>query len=179
MQSKNRQQLLLIIVLVMVGLWVGNEIVFSRVAKLWKARAARIAELRVQLDQSRSLLQREQIVRSRWEYLRRNSLPPDASAAEQKFFQSVNKWAADSGVVITAITPQRKRDAEDYMTYQARVEAKGNLPALSRFLFELEKDPLALKLEGVELAARDKEGRELALGLQVSALVLNPPGKSL
>jgi Tfp pilus assembly protein PilO len=177
MQSKNRQQLLLIIVLIMVGLWVGNEIVFSRVVNIWKTRAAHIAELRVQLEQSRSLLQREQVVRSRWEYLRRNSLPPDASAAEQKFFQSVNKWAGDSGVVVTAITPQRKRDAEDYMTYQARVEAKGNLPALSRFLFELEKDPLALKLEGVELAARDKEGRELALGLQVSALVLNPPAK--
>ena len=177
MQSKSRQQVLLIVVLVMVGLWVGNEIVLSRVVRVWKARAAHIAELRVQLEQSRSLLQREQVVRSRWEYLRRNSLPPDASAAEQKFFQSVNKWAGDSGVVITAITPQRKRDAEDYTTYQARVEAKGNLPALSRFLFELEKDPLALKLEGVELAARDKEGRELALGLQVSALVLNPPAK--
>ncbi len=177
MQSKNRQQVLLIVVLAMVGLWIGNEIVFSRVVKIWKARAAHIAELRVQVEQSRSLLQREQVVRSRWEYLRRNSLPPDASAAEQKFYQSVNKWAGDSGVLITAITPQRKRDAEDYMTYQARVEAKGNLSALSRFLFELEKDPLALKLEGVELAARDKDGRELALGLQVSALVLNSPAK--
>ena len=177
MQNKNRQQVLLMVVLIMVGLWVGNEIVFSRVVKVWKARAAHISELRVQLEQSRSLLEREQIVRSRWEYLRRNSLPPDPSAAEQKFFQSVNKWAGDSGATIVAITPQRKRDAEDYMTYQARVETKGNLSALSRFLFELEKDPLALKLEAVELAARDKDGRELALGLQVSALVLNPPAK--
>jgi Tfp pilus assembly protein PilO len=177
MQSKNRQQILLIVILILVGLWIANEIVFSRVAKVWKARAASIADLRVQLEQSRSLLEREQVVRSRWEYLRRNSLPPDASAAEQKFFQSVNKWAGDSGVTINAITPQRKRDSEDYRTYQARVEAKGSLPALSRFLFELEKDPLAMKLEAVELAARDKDGRELALGLQVSALVLNPPAK--
>jgi hypothetical protein len=36
---------------------------------------------------------------------------------------------------------------------------------------------MALKLELVELGARDKEGQQLSLGLQLSGLVLNPPAR--
>ncbi len=34
---------------------------------------------------------------------------------------------------------------------------------------------MALKLELVELGARDKEGQQLSLGVQLSGLVLSPP----
>ena len=46
---------------------------------------------------------------------------------------------------------------------------------LSRFLYNIEKDPMALKIESVEITARDKEGAQLSLGLQISGLVLNLP----
>ena len=39
---------------------------------------------------------------------------------------------------------------------------------------ELEKDPLALKIDSVEINARDNNGQQLSLGLQVSGLRLNP-----
>ena len=75
---------------------------------------------------------------------------------------------------ITSINPQWKHDTDEYTTLQCRVEAAGSLPALSRFLFDIEKDPLPLRLEIVELSSRDSEGQQLALGLQVSGLVLTP-----
>ena len=46
---------------------------------------------------------------------------------------------------------------------------------LSHFLYSVERDPMALKLELVELGARDKDGQQLSLGLQLSGLVLNTP----
>jgi hypothetical protein len=176
-ESKKRQQILLIVIVALVGLWAAYQLVFTRVAALWRARAAQIVQLRTQVAQGRSMLQREDFVRGRWEFLRRNALPSNTSTAEQKFFQAVDKWAGDSRVNVSAITPQWKRDSDDYMTYQARVETSGNLAALSRFLFELEKDPLALKLEAIELGARDKEGKVISMALQASALMLNPPAK--
>ena len=51
----------------------------------------------------------------------------------------------------------------------------GDLSKLSRFLYSVEKDPMALRMELVELGARDKEGQQLSLGLQLSGLVLNAP----
>jgi hypothetical protein len=57
------------------------------------------------------------------------------------------------------------------MTLDCRADAVGNLSEIARFLYEVEKDPLAFKIEGVDITARDTEGQQLALALQVSGLV--------
>ena len=106
------------------------------------------------------LVQREQSIRSRWEQMSTNALPNNTSAAEQQVVTAIDRWAQDSGVAISAITPQWKHDSDDYMTYECRVDAAGDLGKLSRFLYSVERDPMALKLELVELGARDKEGQQ-------------------
>jgi hypothetical protein len=138
-------------------------------------RATRIAELRKQIAQGKMLVQREQSVRGRWQQMSRNTLPSNTSAAEQQVFKAIDLWAQNSGVAISAITPQWKHDSDDYMTFECRVDAAGDLSKLSRFLYSVEKDPMALRMELVELGARDKEGQQLSLGLQLSGLVLNAP----
>ena len=60
------------------------------------------------------------------------------------------------------------------MTVECRADAFGSLQAITRFLYEIERDPLALKIESVEINARDRAGQQLSLGLQVSGLRLNP-----
>lgn len=62
------------------------------------------------------------------------------------------------------------------MTYECRADAAGNLSALTRFLYQAEADPLAIKVDVVELTARDTDGEQLTLGLQVSGLLLKTPG---
>ena len=68
--------------------------------------------------------------------------------------------------------PQWKNDSTNYMTLNCRVEASGNLGTLSQFLYNIEKGPMALKLDSVELSAHDDTGQQLTLGLQISGLAL-------
>ncbi len=177
MQIKNRQQVLLLVAIAAITLLAGDKLALTPLTAAWKSRSARIADLRAQVEQGKSLLEREQSIKTRWEHMRRNALPTSTSAAEQQFFKSVDQWAQDSRVTVTAITPQWKHDADDYVTYQCRVEASGNLGSLSKFLYDVERETAALKLEAVELKTVDKEGQQLSLGLQISALVLTPLSK--
>jgi hypothetical protein len=174
MQIKNRQQFLIIGAVVAAVLLTGDRLVLSPLLKAWSGRATRIAELRKEVAQGKMLLQREQNIRARWQQMSRNALPNSTSAAEQQVFKAIDLWAQNSGVAISAITPQWKHDSDDYMTFECRVDAAGDLGKLSRFLYSVERDPAALKLELVELGARDKEGQQLSLGLQLSGLVLTP-----
>lgn len=174
MQIKNRQQFLIIAAVAAVALLAGDRLVLSPLMKAWSKRATCISELQKQITGGRLLLQREQSIRSRWQQMSDNALPANTSAAEQQVFKAIDLWAQDSGVTISAITPQWKHDSDDYMTFDCRVDAAGDLGKLSRFLYSVERDPMALKLESVELGARDKEGQQLSLGLQLSALVLTP-----
>ena len=178
MPIKNRQQLLIIAVIAAVAFFAGDRLVLSPLLKVWSGRATRIAELRQKISRGNTLAQSEQLpgqsIRSRWQQMTNNALPNNTSAAEQQVFKAIDGWAQNSGVAISAITPQWKHDSEDYMTFECRVDAAGDLGRLSRFLYSIERDSMALKLELVELGARDKEGQQLSLGLQLSGLVLTP-----
>ncbi len=174
MQIKNRQQFLLAAAIAAVALLAGDRLVLSPLVNAWSGRAKRIEELRKQITQGKLLVQREQSIRSRWQQMSANTLPRTTSAAEQQVFKAIDQWAQGSGVVISAITPQWKHDSDDYMSFDCRVDAAGDLGKLSRFLYSVERDPMALKLELVEFGARDKEGQQLSLGLQLSGLVLTP-----
>ena len=174
MQIKNRQQMLAVVAIAAVALFAADALLISPLTNAWKSRAKRMVDLRRQVSDGALLLQRESGIRSRWQEIRRRTLPDNTSAAEQQFHKAIDAWALESRVSIAAKTPQWKHDAEDYMTVEYRVEASGNLPTVARFLHDIEKDPMALRLQGVEISSHDNSGQQLSLGLQLSGLILTP-----
>jgi Tfp pilus assembly protein PilO len=177
MKLKNRQQLLMIVAIGVVGYLVADKVIFSPLGAFWTSRSKQIAQLSKKVADGNQLLRREPNLRAHWQQMRTNALPTNPALAEQQVIGAFDRWSRNSGLSLTSISPQWKHDSDEYTTLQCRVEASGNISTLSRFLYDIEKDPMALKLEIVELSARDNEGRTLALGLQVSGLVLNSQEK--
>ena len=176
MNKQNRQQLLTILAMAAISLWVGDKFVLSPLTKSWKARTARIAELRKSVDHGSKLVEREESIHSRWDAMRTNTFPRAVSLSEGQLLKSFDRWSRDSQISVTSIKPQWKGSPDDdYMTLECRVDAFGSMQTLTRFLYNIEKDPLALKVDLVEISGRDNEGQQLTLGLQVSGLLLNPP----
>ena len=173
MKIANRQQLLVIIAGIAAVLLVADRVVISPLLGLWNTRATQLTELRKQVTQGTALLQREAAIRRRWQQMRSNTLPPDPSFAEAQLLRSFDNWARASRANITMITPQWKRE-DEYLSLECRVDASGDLETLSRFLYEIERDPVAVKLESIELSAHDDNGQQMTLGLQASGLVLVP-----
>jgi hypothetical protein len=171
---KNRQQLLGIAAVIGVAILVSDKLIITPLINGWKARSERIAELKKSVNQGNLLLLREQAIRNRWDSMRTNTLPDNISAAENEVLQAFERWSQDSRISISSIKPQWKRAGEDYMTLECRADAFGNMQTLTRFLYDVEKDPLALKVDSVEITSRDNDGQQLSLALQVSGLLLNP-----
>ena len=172
MKTDNRQKLLLVLTIVAATLLVGDKLVYSPLVRLWQSRQQEIRKLRLQVKEGSALVRREQVVRGRWDEMRTNTLPNNPSQAQEKVLKAFEDWARESGVTLNGITPQWKSDTDEYQTLVCRVNAMGTLWMLSRFIFDIEKGPLGLKLESVEINSTDNTGQQLALGLQVSGLVL-------
>ena len=124
MQIENRQQLLTVFTIAAIALFAGDKLVFSPLKKLWSSRATEITQLHSQISQGKSLIEREQSIRRRWDMIRRNALPNNQSATEQEVVRAINQWAQESRATVTAITPLWKHDDVDYMTLQCRVDAR-------------------------------------------------------
>jgi len=172
MKIENRQQFLVMLTAVVVALWLGDMIVFEPLGKLWSARSAQIRDLSAKVKDGNSLIKRETDVRRRWSDMRSNALADNPSLAGQQVIAAFDNWSRATGAEVTSIMPQWKNDSTNYMTFNCRVEASGTMGALSQFLYNIEKGPMALKLDSVELSAHENTGQQLTLGLQISGLAL-------
>jgi Tfp pilus assembly protein PilO len=175
MKIENRQHVLLVVTLSLLGLYAANLLIYGPMVKWWDARQSRIKELRQEVKDGKSLIRRESYIRNDWANMRTNALPNDPSQAEQQLLRAFNGWAGDSGVNVSSVTPQWQNDQDDYSTLDCRVEASGDLATLSRFIYEIESDPMALQLASIELTASDDKGQQLTLGLDVNGLALISP----
>jgi len=170
-----RQQILAFAAIGLVAFFVLDKLLLTPLANRWKEKTEAIAQLHKSIDKGRSTLEREKITRDRWNQMRKSTLPLNASAAEQELLKAFEQWSSDSKISVTSIKPQWKRGmSEDYSTLECRVDASGSMPTLTRFLYEVEHSPMALKIESVEITTRDSNGQQLALGLLVSGLRLAP-----
>jgi hypothetical protein len=179
MNLKNRQQLLIVVASAVVALFVLDRLVIGPLTTSWKQRSETIGKLRESIKQGQSLVDRETITRGAWHDMRRNTLPGNASQAEKALLEAFDQWSRESRVTVNSIKPQWKRGAtDDYSLLECRVDAAGDLGTLTKFLYEVEHSEMALRIEAVELTARDNDGKQLALGLSVSGLRLAPLGNN-
>jgi Tfp pilus assembly protein PilO len=172
MKIENRQKFLLILTIAVVALYVGDLLVFEPLGKWWKSRSDTIVTLRNQVKEGKFMLLREPSIRRQWGEMSAKTLPNNTSLAEQQVLKSFDNWSQESGATVTGITPQWKIDSTNYMTLNCRVEASGDLGTLSRFVYDIEQNTMAMKLDSVEFSTHDNAGQQLTLGLQLSGLAL-------
>ena len=177
MKIRNRQKLLTIAAISTVILLVGDKMVLSPLIRVWKDRSQRISELTKSVAKGTVLLDREKTIRRRWDEMRTNALPSDTSVAESEVFKSVDRWARESQIGFNGIKTTSKRNADDYITLECRADAVGTIENLTHFLYNLERDPLPLRMEDIEILARDSQGQQLSLAVRFTGLLLLPEDK--
>ena len=169
---KNRQHLLMVATIAVVALFLSERLIITPMWNSWQARAARLTELKKKVHTGEGLLQRGDSLTSRWGEMKLNALPADAATAESRVLRAFERWSQSSGVSVSSIRPQWKRAGDDYMTLECRADISGNMSDVTRFLFEVEHDPLGVKVDSTDIATRDTDGAQITLGLQVSGLQL-------
>jgi hypothetical protein len=171
----NRQRLLMILAGGAILLLVLDSVVLTPLTKSWGARQADIARLEKNVTEGRGVIERAPRTLAVWAEMQSHALPKDPAKAEQDLISAFDRWGRATNVELGSIKPQWKRGASSrYSQLECRVDATGSLATLSRFLFEVEKSPLALRVDAVELTSRDDLGQKLTLGLLVSGLRLAP-----
>ena len=179
MNLNKQQRVLAVVAIAMVALFMADKLVFTPLTATWKARSERIAKLKEQVRDGTETLKQERALREQWDTMRTNTLAYGLDnakpEAESQMLKAFERWSQAGGVSVSSIRPQWKEAEDDYKTLECRADVAGSLQAITRFLFQIERDPLGVKVDSLELTARNTEGSQLALVIQVSGLLLNPP----
>lgn len=169
MQGKSRETWLKIIVVGVVGLFALDYMVLSPTIAAWKKQSERLEALQQKVERGRRLVEREQSIRARWAEMQRTDLNDESSTAENDVFKALNRWARESRINFTSLTPQwRAHEDAGYDTFECRATATGDQAALGRLVYEIENDPLPAHVEDCEIAAKDSKGGQLTMALRFS-----------
>lgn len=176
----DRQKLLVIVAVAGLGLLLFEYFIRVPLTHLWQTHAAEIARLQQQVTQGRATIARGPQMQRVWSEMQANALPADPAQAEQDVLTAFDRWGRSYSIELGSIRPQWKRGATDkYSVLECRVDATGNMQALSRFLYELERSALPLRVDSVEVMSRDDGGQRLTLSLVVSGLRFAPLERKL
>lgn len=174
-----RQRLLVILTAALVAVFVLDRVRMSLTAA-WRANTAEIAKLRKSVATGRATIASAAQNDRLWAEMRANALAKEPAQAEQDVIAAFDRWGRANNVELSSIRPQWKRGATtQYSLLECRVDATGTLATLSRFIYELERSPLALRVDSVEVSSRDDNGQRLTLGLIVSGLRFAPLERKL
>ena len=173
MGTNPRERLLIIAALVCIAAFAGDRFIVGPLVGAWKARNERIASLEQMVATGEQLLERREAITQRWDEMRARSLPADAADAENRVLNAVGDWAIASRLNVVALKPRQLLDnAQVFSGLEVRVSANGTLESVARFLYELERSPLPLRVENVEIRARDNNGADLSLETLFTGRVL-------
>jgi hypothetical protein len=177
MESKNREKMLLIIVAVCIGLYVVNYVIISPLIAAWHARQVKINDLRDNIQTGDLIVKSAASIDEQWDRMRTNTLSTNATVQESQLYKAFQAWSTTSKVVLVSQKATSKSADENDTSYaneEWHADVTGSLEQIVNFLYSVETGPPGLKVDSVELSARDERGTQLALGLTVSGLILTP-----
>jgi len=171
MNPAQRQRFLVITAGAALALLVADRIIFTPLTQHWQHRRQEVAALQARLAEGRSLIARGDRLQSRWGEMQRTALPKDAAQAEQQVISAFDRWGRSAGVELGSIKPQWKKGGSDRSSLiECRVDATGSLATVARFLYEIERSSLPIRIETAELASRDESGQRVSVNLTVTGL---------
>lgn len=172
--------MLLIVALTAIVLLGLDSLVIEPLYHNWTDRNERIGKLKKELADGRTLINQGPGYRDLWDRMRTNTLDKDdVSLAESDLLKSFDRWAKDGGLVVSGIHPQWKQTGEDFATLECRAEATGTINNLAKFLFNVEKshslhngekEHMGVRIDSIEVTARDPQGQQLSMNITVSGL---------
>ena len=150
MKPADRPKRLIGLAIAAIALFAGDKLVYSPLSNLWDKRTKEISELRRKINEGSAMIRQEQVYQRRWSEMRTNALPDNQSVAFERVSKAFYDWAEESRVSLDSVTPQWKNDSEDHKTVVCRVNATGTLWMLARFIYDIESDPMGLKVESLD-----------------------------
>jgi hypothetical protein len=173
MNLNQRQKMLALLAMGVIALFVTDKILITPLTQHWKSRSIRIAQLKERVREGGELLKRDAVLTEQWSRVTNNVLNPKKSEAEGQMLKAFDRWSRAGSVTVSSIRPQWKESDGDFKTLKCRADVAGGISGITKFLYQIERDALGVKVDSMEIQSRDTEGSQLALVIEVSGLLLN------
>lgn len=171
MVLSRRERAIVLVVLLLLGALVLDQLVVEPGIKKWNDLHTRLDKVERDLLQPRQVLEREAAVRSAWKNLE-GRLTRDALENVLHLVDHLEGLASAAGLAFQKMDPAKHVDARgDFSEVSYDMQFRCPIRNLNRFLYEIDASSELLKVRRLNVSARGS-GPALDVDLQVSTLEL-------
>ena len=167
----NREKLLMTVAGSVFGLFMLDKVLLGPLVDSWKDRAKKISYMTQDVTKGRQLVARDSAIRDRWQEMRERALPASRSESESALLTRLDDWSRAAKLKPSQMIPAWRAE-DDHVKLNCRIEATGDIEAVMLFVYDLDGEKLAVKVESFDLSSQDKQGRNLVLDMTLSGLEL-------
>jgi len=167
-----RERYILAATVLVLAILVGDYYVLT---PLLDYRAELLAErdrLQAEVDRAEALVARATQVEPQWKQTRQAGLKVDPAEAESQILHAVRDWAAEAGLDLALLKPDRSTAQTVLPTIAFQAVGNGSMSAVARFVWRLETARIPLRVTELQLGARKEGTDNLSVQLRLSTLYL-------
>lgn len=172
MVLKKREKYLVITAAVGLAILVLNSLVISPYFDSYAATSEQDAKDLKAIADGKSMIDRQKKLAHDWEQLMQ-SLPVSASVAESQTLHAITDWCQWAGVNLISSRPERRTQEGPFQVIGLEVTATGNMAAVSRYIWALEKSPIPLRINQLKLNSRKEGIDDLLMTISLSTMCLS------
>lgn len=156
------------------GLLAADYYVLGPILSQRKALAQKITAQTEALSKDLKLVKETPEKKDQWERMLALGLKTDASAAESQVLHAVRDWAADSGLNLSSVKPEKSEQEKQFQKITFRATGVGNMNAVSRFLWKIQTSSIPVRIADVAINSRKDGVDDLSLQLGISTIIFAP-----
>lgn len=165
---KKHEKILVWVIVGLIGVFVIDRIVVSRVTDAFDTVRNQTAEVEQQLVKAQVLVNNQRSIDQRWQGYHAAKLPdndPDAA------LQLITQWALDAGMSVQVYTSGRQIEGERFDRKVFTFSATGPMRSVEGFLWSLRAAEIPLRIETCTLNSRDEDKDEISLTLMLTTIL--------
>ncbi|MEM1355150.1 MAG: hypothetical protein AAGH88_09730 [Planctomycetota bacterium] len=172
---KSREKMLLWIIAGLVGLFVLDRLVVTRVMDGFDRVAEQTEQAESRYEEAQALVDSQRAIRLRHAGYQQASLPNnDADAARQL----ISQWARDAGVEVSIFSPGKQTRGEQYDEKVFTFTGKGSMAQVEQLLWSLRTAPIPLRVERCTMTSSDQTRDELTVTLSLTTILKATGGEN-
>lgn len=152
--------------------WVVLTPILDRRAELQAERDKLVAEL----TEAQSLFQRQRLLGRTWREMLDAGLAAGLAQAESQMLHGLKDWSQESGLALSSVKPGKVVERGGLLEMSFQAAGTGPMGAVARFLWRIETAPLPVRIQQVQLGARNEGVDALSLQVSLSVLCMPSPG---
>ena len=174
MVLSKRERYIAIATAATLGILAMDRVVFDPLMSRKQALDAQIIDAQDKMDRNARLFKKSKDMNKQWSDMLNGGLRRDASNAESSVLNNVRDYAADAGMTLSSLKPERNEKEKDFIKATFRATGTGSMQQLGRFIYHNQVANTPLKITDLAITTRKDGTDDLAIQVGIATTYLAP-----